>query len=170
MLTIKIIYIFQCIIVVALSFHYKLLGTITLRNFCESNIITSNSIYYDEHTSRLSYNKNKYSLIRLSMNNNNINVNNMNNNINKNEVLSFGNTMKIQIKLPTRDINLANEFLNDPQYIVEQTWDRNRIKKITSTTFLLQFLAIPIPGIDVVTPEIEVIFENVNGYLIYKLY
>ena len=137
---IKVIYIILSFLyVVVLSFHNKYLDTIHIHN----NHYHKTDIYHKRII--------KESFIKIY------------NNKNDNDLLSFGNTMKIQIKLPTRDLDLVNEFLNDPQYIVENTWDKNRIKKISSKTFLLQFLAIPIPGIDVVTPEIEVNFENING-------
>jgi len=71
--------------------------------------------------------------------------------------------MKIQIKFPTKDNELVEEFLMEPSYLVESTWDSNKLKRITPTIYLLQFIAIPIPGIDVITPEIEVSFENING-------
>lgn len=77
--------------------------------------------------------------------------------------------MQINIKLPTKDRALVQRFLNDPQYIVESTWDKNKMQRVeqtnTSSTFLLQFLAIPIPGIDIVTPEIEVKFETIDDII-----
>lgn len=91
--------------------------------------------------------------------------NSFNNEKDSNNMLSFGNSMKIQIKFPTKDKELVQEFLDDPSYLVESTWDSNKLKRITPTVYLLQFIAIPIPGIDVITPEIEVSFENINGII-----
>lgn len=89
--------------------------------------------------------------------------NSFNNEKDSNNMLSFGNSMKIQIKFPTKDKELVQEFLADPSYLVESTWDSNKLKRITPTVYLLQFIAIPIPGIDIITPEIEVSFENIDG-------
>lgn len=91
--------------------------------------------------------------------------NSFNNEKDSNNMLSFGNSMKIQIKFPTKDKELVQEFLADPSYLVESTWDSNKLKRITPTIYLLQFIAIPIPGIDIITPEIEVSFENINGII-----
>eukprot|EP00600_Ochromonadales_sp_CCMP1393_P004697 CAMPEP_0174957986 /NCGR_PEP_ID=MMETSP0004_2-20121128/2376_1 /TAXON_ID=420556 /ORGANISM="Ochromonas sp., Strain CCMP1393" /LENGTH=178 /DNA_ID=CAMNT_0016206155 /DNA_START=247 /DNA_END=784 /DNA_ORIENTATION=- len=77
--------------------------------------------------------------------------------------------MNIDIRLPTnKDRELVAQFLNDTEYIVESSWEKTKIKKVSPNTYLLQFLAIPIPGVDVVTPEIKVRFENVDGVVVME--
>ncbi|KAJ1425689.1 hypothetical protein B484DRAFT_89170 [Ochromonadaceae sp. CCMP2298] len=84
------------------------------------------------------------------------------------EILKFGSSMNIDIRLPTKDRSLVAQFLNDTEYIVESTWDKAKIKKLSANTYLLKFIAIPIPGVDIVTPEIEVKFENIEGVVVMK--
>jgi len=38
------------------------------------------------------------------------------------DYMSFGNRMEINIKLPTRETEIAQLFLKNPKYILEQTW------------------------------------------------
>jgi hypothetical protein len=40
----------------------------------------------------------------------------------KDDYMSFGNRMEINIKLPTREKEIAQLFLKNPKYILEQTW------------------------------------------------
>eukprot|EP00597_Dinobryon_sp_UTEXLB2267_P007121 CAMPEP_0170086958 /NCGR_PEP_ID=MMETSP0019_2-20121128/21531_1 /TAXON_ID=98059 /ORGANISM="Dinobryon sp., Strain UTEXLB2267" /LENGTH=216 /DNA_ID=CAMNT_0010304319 /DNA_START=112 /DNA_END=762 /DNA_ORIENTATION=+ len=77
-------------------------------------------------------------------------------------IMSFGDKMDILVRLPTRDKKFVQEFLNKPSYIVESTWEKGKMKPLQDGKFLLQFAAIPIPGIDVIMPEMEVNFATIN--------
>jgi len=74
------------------------------------------------------------------------------------DTMSFGNKMEINIKLPTRDSVLALEYLKNPKAIVEATWDRSKCRQLNDKTFLLIMHTLPLPGVDSITPEIEVDF------------
>lgn len=84
------------------------------------------------------------------------------------ETLSFGSKLIIDIKLPSKDRDMVDNFLRDTEYIVENTWERTKLKKVSPSTYLLKFISIPIPGLDIVTPEIEVTFENIGGVVYMK--
>eukprot|EP01031_Cornospumella_fuschlensis_P037112 gene37112-45048_t len=72
--------------------------------------------------------------------------------------LSFGNKMDIRVRLPTRDAVLAENFLQQPHLIVEAAYDASQYVKRNNTSYLIQFAQIPIPGVDTVSPEVEVSF------------
>lgn len=72
--------------------------------------------------------------------------------------MSFGNRMEINVKLPTRDQALADEYIKNPKAIVEATWDRSKCRQLNERTFLLIMNTLPLPGVDSITPEIEVNF------------
>eukprot|EP01036_Dinobryon_divergens_P029642 gene29642-38767_t len=78
-------------------------------------------------------------------------------------IMSFGDKMDIVVRLPTRDQLTVQDFLEKTNFIVESTWERGKFKLISDGNFLLQFASIPIPGIDVINPEMEVNFVNTNG-------
>ncbi len=40
----------------------------------------------------------------------------------RDDYMSFGSRMEINIKLPTREKEIAQLFLKNPKYILEQTW------------------------------------------------
>eukprot|EP01038_Epipyxis_sp_PR26KG_P013658 gene13658-18330_t len=75
-------------------------------------------------------------------------------------LISFGKAMKISVELPTKDTTMVNKFFKNPRNVVESTWAAGKFKNIDNKTFVLQFISIPIPGVDVITPEISVDFFN----------
>lgn len=80
-----------------------------------------------------------------------------------NDKLSFGNKMDIRVRLPTRDLGLAEGFMSCPHLIVETAYDHSRYTKVHEGTYIIRFAQIPIPGIDTVIPEIEVDFLTRNS-------
>lgn len=56
-----------------------------------------------------------------------------------------GNRMDIRVRLPTRDLVLAEEFLKNPGIIVESTYDKSRLTKLSDTVWKIRFAEIPIP-------------------------
>lgn len=83
----------------------------------------------------------------------------------KSDLLSFGKRLDINVKLPTRERYMAEAFLEDPSLVVTSTWEKDKIRRIGDNKFVLQLIEIPIPGMDVVLPEVEVVFENIDGII-----
>jgi hypothetical protein len=79
---------------------------------------------------------------------------------NTNQLMSFGSKMAIKIPLPTRDPNLAKAFLSNTDGIVQSTWDKGKFDRLGDGSYLLKFASLPIPGVDTISPEIEVVFIN----------
>ena len=76
--------------------------------------------------------------------------------------------MDVQVRLPTRDRSVALEFLSTPRLIVESTWDANKIKQLGKDKYLLIMPTFPLPGIDNITPEIEVDFLYTNETIVMR--
>jgi hypothetical protein len=85
-----------------------------------------------------------------------------------NDMMKFGNKMQIRVRLPTRDRALAEEFLKDPTIIIESTYDKSRALRLSETLWRIKFAEIPIPGIDVVSPELEIDFRYDNQSIYMK--
>jgi hypothetical protein len=81
------------------------------------------------------------------------------------DILSFGSRLDITVQLPTNDRSLVEMFLKDTGYVAENTWDTSKIRKVADNTYMLQFLPIPIPGLGIVMPEVEVVFDNIHGVI-----
>lgn len=80
-----------------------------------------------------------------------------------NSIMTFGRRMEVDVLLPTRDQRLASAFLQKPEYIIQSTFEQDKFQQLTDEKYLIKFLAIPIPGLDVVTPEIELDFVSEQG-------
>jgi hypothetical protein len=81
------------------------------------------------------------------------------------DILSFGSRLDIKVQLPTNDRVLVERFLEDTGYVAENTWEKSKIRKVADNTYILQFLSIPIPGLAIVMPEVEVVFDNICGVI-----
>lgn len=84
------------------------------------------------------------------------------------DLLSFGNKLRIDIKLPTKDRDMVDKFLRDTEYVVENSWEKAKLKKLSHSTYLVKFISIPIPGVGIITPEIEVKVANIGGAVYIK--
>jgi len=73
-----------------------------------------------------------------------------------NSLMSFGNRIEMNIRLPTRDPELATSFIRNPRSIIEKTWDKTKLQRKSDTCYLLKFREFPLPGMDAISPEIEV--------------
>lgn len=84
--------------------------------------------------------------------------------------VSFGDRIPMKISLPTRDLNQARSFISNLDSIVEQTYETGKYTKISSGKYILKFNTLPLPGIDKVTPEIEVqfFFDEITGTINMK--
>lgn len=80
-----------------------------------------------------------------------------------NDLLKFGNNMDIRVRLPTRDVEIAKEFLQDPTIIIESTYDKSRLARLSDTLWKIRLADITIPAIDVISPEMEIEFKAVEG-------
>jgi Protein of unknown function (DUF1997) len=83
----------------------------------------------------------------------------------KRELMSFGNKIELSIRLPTKDLELAAEFLKDPNSIISSTWEQSKLQRLDEDKYLLKFRDFPLPGIDTISPEIEVTLKNVDGVI-----
>lgn len=96
--------------------------------------------------------------------------------IDSTQVMTFGNRVDIQITLPTRDRTTALEYLQDESSLLESTWEKNKFQKIPATIhstgqekkYLLLFPRLVLPGVDAISPEIEVQFIYANGLIEMK--
>jgi len=79
------------------------------------------------------------------------------------DLLKFGNNMDIRVRLPTRDVEIAKEFLQDPTIIIESTYDKSRLTRLSNTLWKIRLADITIPAIDVISPEMEIEFKAVEG-------
>jgi hypothetical protein len=75
-----------------------------------------------------------------------------------NGIMSFGSKIPMKVTLPTRDAELAKTFISNLDSIVESTYEAGKYTKMLDGTYLLQFATLPLPGVDKITPEIEVKF------------
>lgn len=78
-------------------------------------------------------------------------------------LLKFGNKMDIRVRLPTRDRLLAEDFIKDPTVIIQSTYDSSKATRLSDTLWRIKFAEIPIPGIDTVSPELDMDFRYANG-------
>jgi len=76
--------------------------------------------------------------------------------------------MEIQITLPTRDRQIASDFISSEQALLEATWEKGKFRKLSdeassSSRYLLLFPTFVLPGVDTIAPEIEVEFSYESG-------
>ena len=81
---------------------------------------------------------------------------------NTNQMMSFGSKMALKVPLPTRDEDLACAFLRNKDGIIQATWEKGRFERLGGSTYLLKFASLPIPGVDTISPEIEVDFTYIE--------
>jgi hypothetical protein len=65
----------------------------------------------------------------------------------------------MKVVLPTRDPDQARKFISNFDTIVEATYETGKYEKIGPGKYLLKFNTLPLPGVDKITPEIEVNFQ-----------
>ena len=84
-----------------------------------------------------------------------------------NDMMSFGNRMALSIRMPTKDVKIASQFISSPRRILDACWDKDKAKPILtdSNLYLLEFSTIMIPGLGQLKPEIEVTTKYSNGVL-----
>ena len=75
-----------------------------------------------------------------------------------NGVMSFGSKIPMKVTLPTRDAEQARTFISNLDTMVESTYETGKYVKMDSGKYLLKFNTLPLPGVDKITPEIEVQF------------
>jgi hypothetical protein len=80
-----------------------------------------------------------------------------------NDILEFGNRFDIVVKMPTKDFALAERFLKDPTELVGGLWDKKKYTLVDDGVFLLKMQEMSLPGIDSISPEMEVKFSNEDG-------
>jgi hypothetical protein len=78
---------------------------------------------------------------------------------NVNGLMSFGSEIPMKVLLPTRDPDQAKKFISNLDTIVEATYEVGKYEKIGDGRYLLKFNTLPLPGLDKITPEIEVGFN-----------
>jgi Protein of unknown function (DUF1997) len=74
-------------------------------------------------------------------------------------IMSFGSKIPMKVSLPTRDADQARTFISNLDSIVESTYEAGKYMKMADGTYLLKFNTLPLPGVDKITPEIEVKFS-----------
>jgi len=86
------------------------------------------------------------------------------------DTLQFGDRCEISITLPTRNRALAISYLEQEQLLLEATWEKGKFSRLPSSdnTFRLLFPTLTLPGVDTVSPEIDVIISCVNGSIELK--
>jgi hypothetical protein len=75
-----------------------------------------------------------------------------------NGVMSFGSRIPMKVSLPTRDADQARTFISNLDSMVESTYEAGKYVKMDQGKYLLKFATLPLPGVDKITPEIEVQF------------
>ena len=82
-----------------------------------------------------------------------------------NGLMSFGSKIPMKVPLPTRDAEQAKSFISNLDSIVESTYEAGKYTKMADGTYLLQFATLPLPGVDRITPEIEVkfVYDSTEG-------
>lgn len=72
------------------------------------------------------------------------------------DIMKFGNTMKIQVKLPCRDEDIARGFIANTDTLLSALWEQGKYSTIAPSKYLLVMNSITLPGFNSITPEIEV--------------
>lgn len=86
------------------------------------------------------------------------------------EVMTFGNRVDIQLTLPSRDRSTVTDFLQDELALLDATWEKGKFTRLGSPSdnkkkYLLYFPKLVLPGVDTISPEIEVEFRYANGLI-----
>lgn len=83
------------------------------------------------------------------------------------EVMSFGNRVDIQITLPSRDVDTVSAFLQDEARLLDATWEPTKYRVLPSQqdrrSYMLLFPELVLPGVDTISPEVEVQFQYKEG-------
>ena len=75
------------------------------------------------------------------------------------QLMKFGNTFPITVKLPTPDISTARKYLSNPGYILESTWPQGCFKPLGEPgSYVIQMGNFNLPGVQSILPEIETKF------------
>ena len=89
--------------------------------------------------------------------------------------MTFGSRVNIQITLPSRDVGTVSEFLQDEERLLDATWEPSKYRRLppssSSTSdkrYLLLFPELVLPGVDTISPEVEVQFQFSNGVIEMK--
>jgi hypothetical protein len=81
------------------------------------------------------------------------------------EIMSFGNRMSINIKMPTRETIHAAHFLSKPSALIESCWDKDCLKQLNKDKYIMMFQPVLIPGLGSIKPEIEVNLKYEDGVM-----
>lgn len=82
------------------------------------------------------------------------------------DVMAFGNRVDIKIMLPSRDRTTVLEFLRDEESLLDATWERGKYRRLSDDSkYLLLFPELVLPGVDTISPEVEVQFIYKNGLI-----
>jgi len=73
--------------------------------------------------------------------------------------------LAVKVKLPIQDRSMVERFLRESEHLVEGVWDKAKIKKSAPERYLVQLSVIPVPGLNIVSPELEVELSNHKGTL-----
>jgi len=91
------------------------------------------------------------------------------------EMMTFGKRVDIQITLPSRDHSTVAEFLQDEALLLDSTWEPSKYRRLSESPaskdrkYLLLFPELVLPGVDTISPEVEVEFlHNKNGLIEMK--
>jgi hypothetical protein len=89
------------------------------------------------------------------------------------DTLKFGDRCDISITLPTRNRALVISYLEQEQLLLEATWEKGKFRRLPSTSgppnpYRLLFPTLTLPGVDTVSPEIDVTIACVNGSIELK--
>ena len=74
-------------------------------------------------------------------------------------------SLAIKVKIPTQDRSMVDRFLRETDYLIDNIWDKTKVKKLAPEQYRVQISVIPVPGLSIVSPEIEVGLNNYKGIL-----
>lgn len=82
------------------------------------------------------------------------------------DVMAFGDRVDIKIALPSRDRTMVSEFLRDEERLLDATWERGKYRRLSDDSkYLLLFPELVLPGVDTISPEVEVQFTYKDGLI-----
>lgn len=81
---------------------------------------------------------------------------------------TFSKSFPFSINFPTQNRNQVQNFLSDTDYILGKIWEKSKARKVYDNVFSLQILTIPVPGFDVIMPEVQIEFESIGETVYIK--
>lgn len=79
--------------------------------------------------------------------------------------LSATGELAVKVKLPTKDRSIVERFLRETDHLIENVWDKAKIRKLAPERYLVKLSVIPVPGLNIISPELEVELSNHKGTL-----